>query len=153
MQTVSNVAMIILMQQDIAKGVAFYQKLGLKLLFHLRDKWAELDLGGVKIGLCPTSVDPIDRRIGVVFAVEDLQAFYQEHKDSGMFMNEPTEALHGIMVSFKDPGGNILDLYQPTPQRVKDLVKRVADEGCCKGPQEADEGSDAGCCRKDKPTC
>lgn len=141
MQTVSKVAMIILMQQDVAKAVVFYQNLGLKLLFHLRDKWAEFELGGVKIGLCPTSAPIIDRRVGAVLEVADVQAFYEHHKESGIFLGEPTQALHGSMVSFKDPGGNILDLYQPTPERVKELVKRVADQGCCKGPQVG------GCCR------
>lgn len=146
MQKVSKVAMIILMQQDIAKAVEFYQNLGLKLLFHLRDKWAEFDLGGVKIGLCPTAAPVIERRAGAVFEVADVQAFYEEHKDSGMFLAAPTQALHGVMVSFKDPGGNIIDLYQPTPERVKELVKRVADERCCQDTQ-----SD-GCCRKNRPT-
>src|SRR5437868_12163577 len=122
MQTVSKIGMIILMQQDIAKAVDFYQALGLKLLFHLRDKWAEFELGGVKIGLCPTSAPAIDRRIGVVFEVVDFTTFYANHKESGIFLGEPTQALHGTMISFKDPGGNILDLYQPTPERVKDLV-------------------------------
>jgi hypothetical protein len=146
MSTVSKVAMIILMQQDIAKAVAFYQTIGLKPLFHLRGKWAELDLAGVKIGLCPTGAPAMDRRTGIVFEVADLQAFYDHHKESGIFLGEPTQALHGIMVSCKDPSGNIIDLYQPTPERVKAFTKRVADGGCCKENEQAE-----GCCRKNTP--
>jgi len=38
----------------------------------------------------------------------------------------------------KDPGNNILDLYQPTPEKVKAAVQKAAHdaekkEGCCGG--------------------
>lgn len=135
MHTVSKVSMIILMQRNLAEGVDFYQGLGCTLLFHIREKWAECSLSGLKIGLCPTENNAMTeaRRTGIVFEVADLRAFYEERKASGIFMGEPAEALHGIMVSIKDPGGNILDLYQPTPERVKDFARKVAAEGCCKG--------------------
>lgn len=143
MQKVSNVSMIILMQQDIAQAVTFYQHLGLRLVFHLRDKWAEFDLSGVKIGLCPTSAPVMDRRLGIVFQVADVRTFYEEHKQSGMFIAEPAEALHGIMVSFKDPGGNIMDFYQPTPERIKEFAQQTSRDGCCKGSE-----APTGCCKK-----
>lgn len=131
MQKVSKVSMIILMQPDIAQAVTFYQNLGLKLMFHLKGKWAEFDMNGVKLGLCPTSAPTHEKRVGVVFEVADLHAFYEEHKETIMFIGSPQEALHGIMISLKDPGDNIFDLYQPTPEKLATFVRRVAEQPCC----------------------
>jgi hypothetical protein len=126
--------MLILLQNDLPKAIEFYKNLGLPLKFQLKDQWAEMMLGDVKIGLSPISQELPDRRPGIVLSVDDLPAFYQKHKDTVTFMSEPVEKLHGIMVSIKDPGNNILDLYQPTPEKLQDLVKRVKGEGdCCQG--------------------
>ena len=133
MSHIKNVGMLILMQSDIAKAVQHYQKLGLKLIFHLKDKWAEFELGTTKIGLCPTS-NPQEGHTGIVLEVDDLNAAYNAFKQEGItFINEPIEAVHGIMVSMKDPGGNIIDLYQPTPEKVIALAQKKAQEGCCGG--------------------
>jgi catechol 2,3-dioxygenase-like lactoylglutathione lyase family enzyme len=143
---VKKVGMIILMEKDLAKAVEFYKSLGLKLKFHLKDRWAEFELDNVKIGLCPTDEDFGLIRSGIVLEVEDLRAFFEANKGSMEFFGEPHEAVHGIMISFKDPSGNVLDLYQPTPEKVRDLIKKNAqDEGndsCCK-PSGSE---DAGCC-------
>jgi hypothetical protein len=140
---IKRVGMLILRQPSIANAIDFYTKLGLKLKFHLKDSWAELVLGDLKIGLCPTSA-PQEYRTGIVLEVSDLHAFYKAHKGMITFLGEPKEAVHGIMVSFKDPGGNILDVYQPTPERVKELIKRSGNEDDstpCKNDQ-------ASCCKK-----
>ncbi|MCX5922449.1 MAG: hypothetical protein NTX86_03920 [Candidatus Dependentiae bacterium] len=140
-QGVKKVGMIILMEQDLAKAVEFYQGLGFRLKFHLKEKWAEFELGDVKLGLCPTSEDLGLIRTGIVLEVEDLKGMYLARKDDIHFFGEPQEAVHGIMVSFKDPSGNVLDLYQPTPEKVKDLVGQTVqkdEDGCC--------GSEESCC-------
>jgi catechol 2,3-dioxygenase-like lactoylglutathione lyase family enzyme len=146
---VKKVGMIILMQRDLAQAVEFYTSLGLKLKFHLKDKWAEFELGNVKIGLCPTDEDLGLIRTGIVLEVEDLRAFYAANKGVMEFFGEPNEAVHGIMISFKDHSGNVLDLYQPTPEKVRELMKKAAQEGeqdgCCK--PSADE---SGCCQEDE---
>ncbi len=131
MNKVKKIDMVILMQHDLAAAVEFYKNLGLHLKFHMQNKWAEFDLDGVKVGLCPTS-DKIDRRTGIVLQVENLREVYDALKDTVSFLNEPFEAVHGVMVSFKDPGGNILDLYQPTPEKVDELVKKTVEKGCGK---------------------
>lgn len=139
--------MVILMQQDLQAAIDFYTKLGLKLVFHIKDKWAELNLGNIKIGLCPTNQLMDGNRTGVVLQVDDLKTFYDEHKKTVSFINAPKEAIHGVMVTFKDPGGNLVDLYQPTPGKVTDLIKKVAQEDgqddssckekvCCKTTQQ-----------------
>jgi hypothetical protein len=126
-----RVGMVILMQHDLQKAVEFYRDvLKLPLKFHLENKWAEFDLGCVKFGLCPISEVQDNIRTGVVLETEqDLLALYEQLKSSVTFLNEPIVAVHGIMVGFKDVGGNILDLYQPTLDKVKDLVKQTAEKG------------------------
>ena len=134
---INKVDMLILMETDIAKAVEFYQKLGLKLVFHLKEKWAEMRLGDIKFGLCP-SPEAKEGHTGIVLEVGDMDATFKALQKEGIeFLNEPIEATHGIMVSLKDPSGNILDLYQPTPEKVADLMKKTAKEGesdnkdCC----------------------
>lgn len=135
--TVKRFGMIILMQKDLAAAVEFYKSLGFQLKFHLKDKWAEFELDTVKLGLCPTDEDIDLIRTGIVLEVDDLKKMYEERKDTIHFFTEPNVAVHGIMVSFKDTSGNVLDLYQPTPESVKELIKKTAEKNgeivdeCC----------------------
>jgi len=124
-----KLGMVILMQIDLAKSVEFYKKLGLPQKFYLEGKWAEFDLGCVKIGLCPTEHAQDNVRTGVVFEVfEDLVALHAKLKSEGVvFVNEPVVAPHGVMVGVKDPGGNVLDLYQATPDKLKEFTEKVKE--------------------------
>lgn len=125
-----KVGMVIVMQHDLGKAVEFYRDvLKLPLKFHLEGKWAEFDLGCVKFGLCPITEVQDNIRTGIVLEVrEDLLKLYESLQDTVTFLNEPVVAVHGVMVGFKDVGGNILDLYQPTLDKVKDLVKETANK-------------------------
>ena len=128
-----KLGMVILMQPDLKKAVEFYQKLELKETFHLEGKWAEFDLGCVKLGLCPTDQAQDNIRTGIVLEVmQDLHVLYKRLKAEGVeFFSEPVTAPHGIMVAFKDAGGNVLDLYQATPEIYKEFIKeqqRMAEE-------------------------
>ncbi len=122
-----RVGMVIVMQHDLKSSVDFYKDvLQLPLVFHIENKWAEFDLGCVKFGLCPITEKQDNVRTGIVLEVqEDLLELYAALKDKVTFLNEPIVAPHGIMVGFKDVGGNILDLYQATPEKLKDLVKET----------------------------
>lgn len=121
-----KLGMVIFMQQDLSKAVEFYQKLGLNLNFNLPDRWAEFDLGCVKLGLCPMEQAQDNVRTGVVFeVVEDLVALHAKLLAQGItFVNEPVTAPHGVMIGVKDPGGNVFDLYQPTPEKMKEFVEK-----------------------------
>ena len=135
-----RVGMLILMQKDLEKGVEFYKKLGLPVVFHLEGKWAEMAVGDVKFGLCPTDQDLPDRHTGIILEVPDVAQAYEEFKGLGVeFIHEPSEAVHGIMTSMKDPGGNIIDLYQPTPEKVKEMVEKLRQEEARKAAQEGEK--------------
>ncbi len=153
-RAVTGVYMIILMQEDLEKAVDFYKKIGLKLVFYIPGKWSEMEIGGVRIGLSPSSV-PVarDRHTGVVFQVDDLMVAYHNLKDEGVvFANEPTVATHGIMVTCTDLSGNVFDFYQPTHDKLKKTLEEAGkmckdscgkngQDTCCKNIQKSN-----GCC-------
>lgn len=141
-----KVGMLILLESDLDKAVSFYEKLGFTKKFHIQGQWAEFILGDVKIGLCPASQDLPDHHTGIVLEVPDLYSVYNELKSEGIFVSEPKTPEHGIIVSMKDPGNNIIDLYQPTPERIQEILNKVAAEGkekkdCC-GSKENCEKAD-----------
>lgn len=123
-----KVGMLIIMESDVEKAVAFYQLLGFPLAFHLKGKWAELNIGDIKLGLCPTDQQLPDRHTGIILQVPDVRKAHQGLSSVGVpFIREPFEAVHGIMTSIKDPGGNIIDLYQPTPEKVQEVVNQMKE--------------------------
>ena len=139
MQLKPKVHMVILMENNLEEASNFYIKLGLDPVFEVPDKWAEFNAQGVKIGLAPTTHDLPDRHTGVVFEVDNLAQFAEYLKKQNIsFYKEPVEALHGIMASIKDPGNNIIDLYQPTPQRLHEAMDKaqgecdMEEDACCK---------------------
>ena len=146
---IKRVSMLILMQPDLEAAVSFYDSLGLKKKFHLEGKWAEFDLNGTSLGLCPVDAKDLpDRRTGFVLEVEDLKGLHQELIDHVKFVQEPVEALHGIMASFRDPGGNVIDLYEPTPEKVKEHYEKMgkaAAENKDKDGDDSDSGCPSGC--------
>ena len=139
-----KVGMIILLEHDLDAAIEFYKTLGLKLVFHIKESWAEFAIGPVKLGLCPTSQPPHERITGIVLEVEDVHTLYKQLKDTIQFKAEPIEKVHGIMVGIQDPGGNIIDLYQPTPQRVQKLVQEVVKKDTHESEKNCDN---SGTCR------
>lgn len=129
MQNEFKVGMLILMEGDLEKAVEFYKKFNFPITFHLEGKWAELNVGDVKLGLAPTDQELPDRHTGIILEVADVKKSYDDLKAKGVeFVREPFEAVHGIMASIKDPGNNIIDLYQPTPEKVEELVKNIREK-------------------------
>ena len=122
-----KVGMFILMEHDLEKAVEFYKNFGFQLRFHLKERWAEFNIDSVKLGLCPTSQQPVERHTGIVLEVKDILKIQEYLLDKGIeFLDEIKEAPHGFMASIKDPGGNIMDLYQPTPEKIREMAEKVA---------------------------
>lgn len=139
-----RLAMVILMVNDIEKAAAFYEVLGGQKRCLFPKSWAELNLNGITIALCHTEQEQGQRRTGLVFALDDLMAFYAQYKATLLFLEEPTTKLHGIMVSVQDPSGNILELYQPTPEKVREFMAQNRD-ACCAGAGCSDANDT--CCK------
>ena len=148
-QKVTQVYMTVLMQSDMAKAVEFYKKLGLELLFQLEGKWAEFALGQVKIGLSPAPDVQKGTYTGLILQTPDLNKLAEELKGDGVeFIAGPEVATHGIMASFLDPSGNRLDLYQPTHEKVREVLEKEGKLGGAKKGGCADKPEDGGCCKK-----
>ena len=123
-RAIKKVGMLILIEPDLNAASLFYERLGLSKQFELEGRWIEFLIGDVKLGLCATSQPPVDHHTGMVLEVDDLKLFYEKMKDEIDFAREPMEATHGIMATIKDPGGNLIDLYQPTPEKVKEALSK-----------------------------
>jgi len=148
-----RLAMVILMVTDVEKAVAFYEQLGAQKRCLFPKSWAELTLDEITIALCNTDQDSGQRRTGLVFAIDDLMAFYAQQKGTLTFLEEPITKLHGIMTSLQDPSGNIVELYQATPEKVREFMKNQPDcaSSCAKAPADmtADRRQESGCCKGD----
>jgi len=142
MSQVRRLAMVILMVTDVEKAVSFYEKLGAQKRCLFPKSWAELVLEGITVALCHTEHEQGQRRTGLVFAVDDLIAFYSAHKTDMIFLEEPVTKLHGIMVSVQDPSGNILELYQATPEKVQSFMNTQKESGCCR-----EDMNESDCCK------
>lgn len=143
--SIKKVAMIIIMENDLESAVVFYKKLGLTLSFHVPDKWAEFKLSNLAIGLCPTTEKIAYNRTGIVLEIMNLEQFYQDQKEQLNFLDKPTQASHGVMTSIQDPSGNIIDLYQPTFQKLKE------GQGCgqaCSCSAQEEQKADS-CCKNE----
>lgn len=124
-----KVGMLVVMEPNIETAIEFFKKLGFSQSFHLKGKWAEMLIGDIKLGLCPTDQPLPDRHTGIIFEVADVRKAYDRLIGQGVeFVREPFEAVHGIMTSVKDPGGNIFDLYQPTPEKVAEMVRQLKEK-------------------------
>jgi len=132
---ISRLNMLILMQNDLEKAIKFYESVGLKLIFQVPGHWAECSLiDGTKVGLCPTPQELEGmRRTGFVFEVDDLNAMHEKLKDSANFINEPVEKEHGVIASVADPAGNIIELYQPMPEKIQEMLRKQQEAEACKG--------------------
>lgn len=139
--SIQSLYMVVLMQENLEQALEFYQNLGLKKIFYLPEKWAELELNGIRVGLCPTQAVEKGRHTGIVFQVNDMQAMHDMLVSQGAeFATAPITATHGIMASCFDPSGNKIDLYQPTHDKVKDVLKEA---------HQKEAGNVGGCCGKD----
>ena len=144
--------MVVLMVTDIEKAAAFYESLGAQKRCLFPKSWAELTLDGITIALCHTEQDQGQRRTGLVFAVDDLMGFYAQHKGTLTFLEEPVVKLHGIMTSLQDPSGNIVELYQATPEKVREFMEANPDFAKATSDKPADMtsgGAESGCCKGD----
>lgn len=143
-----GLGVVITMHSDMDKSIEFYNKLlGVeKPHLYIKGEWADYVLvNGIKFGLVPTDQKFESIRTGFILEVyEDLRKLYKEMKDDGFtFMNEPIETPHGVMVTVKDPCGNVIDLHQPTPEVMKQFTKAVLEREAAEIAAKEQAKSDA----------
>lgn len=136
MAHITSVYMVVLMQPDMQKAHTFYKNLGLQEKTVVPGKWIEFDVNGVTVALCPVQ-DTVQRGYsGFVLQTDDIYAMHKKLSDDGIqWIVAPTVATHGIMASFVDVGGNQIDLYQPTHEKVREVLQKKTckkEDKCCK---------------------
>lgn len=103
--------------QDTDRAVDFYENtLGLTVVKRDGD-WAEVDAGGVRIGLNGREPESAGSGGGPVVTFQpegSLESAMQDLQGKGVeFPAGISEHDWGRVVSFKDPDGNDLQLYEP----------------------------------------
>jgi predicted enzyme related to lactoylglutathione lyase len=100
---------------DMDRAVAFYRDtLGLDLAFHDGARWTQFKAGGVNFALSSAEEAP-DGAVGatVVFEVPDIAAAAAAIGESdGEVLGERDMGDHGKTLTFRDPDGNLVQLYQ-----------------------------------------
>jgi catechol 2,3-dioxygenase-like lactoylglutathione lyase family enzyme len=99
---------------DLDHAISFYRDvLGLRLL--TRDVVARLDLDGVLVELVPDSSAPHPRASGnarLCFRVQDVHTARAELQKKDIPVGPVEEKNNGLLVTFSDPDGNELSLWQ-----------------------------------------
>lgn len=112
---VKDTSVVWLPVNDVDRAVAFYRdRLGLQEV-RSESEWAELDAGGLRIGLNAHerpgggggAVIAFEPRDGIDGAVAEL-------REAGVEVaGEPSEHPWGRVATLKDPDGNDVQLYEP----------------------------------------
>ena len=118
----SRIGVVMLGVTDLGRSLAFYRDtLGLPLR-GTGGEFAFLDAGGITLALRETpdlGAPSDDRRVEVVFSVEDIQAAHASLRSRGVeFRREPrvvTGDQHAA--DFRDPDGHVLSIFGPRAGR------------------------------------
>jgi len=118
MSTVGRISIIWLPVTDLGRAVDFYtERLGLDERSR-NSNWAEVEVGGVRIGLNANEQEtPGDGGAVIAFQPRaSLDQAVSRLREHGIeFPGEVSEHPWGRVASFKDPDGNDLQLYEPPP--------------------------------------
>ena len=117
-----HVGVVYYFVSDINRALAFYRdKLGLKcinLMLNLRNTWAELDAGGVILGLEEVRKRGVSKRPPwggaiVSFRVPNIEQAKANLENKEVHFTTEIMFFEKVKVAqFKDPDGNLLELYE-----------------------------------------
>lgn len=116
--SLSRIGVLMLGVIDLGRSLAFYRdQLGLPLRGS-GGELAFLDAGGVTLALRETKdlgPAPDERRVEVVFSVDDIEAAYQALRSRGVeFRREPRLVMGDEHAAdFRDPDGHVLSILGP----------------------------------------
>lgn len=115
---VQRIGNIIFRVCDLDTAIDFYERgLGLRLKFRDADRWAAFDVGGVTLGLEPTTGETGGSGGAIVsFRVEDLDGYVVKLRERGIDVSEPKTGAHERTVELRDPSGNLMLAYAPLPR-------------------------------------
>ena len=101
--------------RDMDRAVAFYRDaLGLGLKFQDGARWAQFDAGGVNFSISsPEEAAATAAGATVIFEVDDLETAREGLAAHGAEVLDTRDmGGHGRSLTFRDPDGNIVQLFQ-----------------------------------------
>ncbi len=101
--------------RDMNRAVAFYQQaLGLTMKFQDGEQWAQFDAGGVNFSLSsPEEGGAANGGAVVIFEVDDMADVAERLARAGAeIVAQRDMGGHGKSLSFRDPDGNVVQLFQ-----------------------------------------
>lgn len=101
--------------RNMNETAAFYRDaLGLTLKFQDGERWAQFDAGGANFSLSSADEAPMDAAGGVVvFEVTGLEAVADKITASGgEVLGRRDMGSHGRTLTFRDPSGNLVQLFE-----------------------------------------
>ncbi len=102
--------------KNMNEAVGFYRDvLGLDLTMRAGEDWAEFDVAGATVALhgARPNAAPPQPGATVVFEVDDLDRVVLALKQKGVeFAGEFGEAAVGRFATFRDPDGNLLQIFE-----------------------------------------
>ncbi|MFQ5449097.1 MAG: VOC family protein [Nitrospinaceae bacterium] len=123
MPIIDKIAYISCPTKDLDRAVEFYEHvLGFELLFQ-REGWAEFKVGGQRLAL--HQVSEISRSetaegIRLSFLAKPIHEVIGQLVNKGVhFVSRLQIYPYGKLVSFEDPDGNILALYEPPSKKMQ----------------------------------
>lgn len=110
--------------RNLKEAVRFYTEvLGLRLVLH-EEKWANLELSGVRVGLYWTGGDDVPNSprgkygnlIGATLSLtsSNIEEDKQKLLNANTIVLDEMEESFGKVLLFQDPDGNVLRLVQPS---------------------------------------
>lgn len=101
--------------KDMERAVGFYRDaLGLDLMFQDGEKWTQFKAGGVNFAMTSDDEAP-EGAVGatVVFEVDDIATMSASIEGAGgEIFGTRDMGDHGKTLTFRDPDGNLVQLYQ-----------------------------------------
>lgn len=113
--TVKKLQNVYYVTRDMERAVAFYRDtLGLSLSFQDGSKWTQMKAGDVNFSLAAPE-EGADGATGavVIFEVDDIDASKSALESGGGSVIEARDmGDHGRALTFRDPDGNLVQLFQ-----------------------------------------
>jgi predicted enzyme related to lactoylglutathione lyase len=112
--TIKRIQNVYLVAADMAATAAFYRDLGLDLKFQDGARWTQFVVGGSNFSLASPDEAATGTAGGVVvFEVDDIDATADQiTAGGGVILGRRDMGAHGRTLSFRDPAGNVLQLFQ-----------------------------------------
>ncbi|MGH2588778.1 MAG: VOC family protein [Dehalococcoidia bacterium] len=101
--------------EDMDRAVSFYRDtLGLALKFQDGARWAQFDAGGTNFSLsAPEEAAQGAQGAVVIFEVDDLDTVQGRLAERGASVLDTRDmGAHGRSLTFRDPDGNLVQLFQ-----------------------------------------